>query len=112
MARVTHATLQDIREELSRGGVIEAPISSEGEHVSGYCDLETELVCINPLPELALAVCHEMTHRHWPRWGEKRVDRESRRVLSSMNDRDVASLVASYRRTRRKRRAVRVLTVD
>ncbi len=110
MARVTHATLADVQEELARDGIIEAPISSPGEHVSGYCDLETELVCINPLPELALAIAHEMTHRRWPRWGEKRVDRESRRVLSTMNDHDVAALVAAYRKRRHKQRRVRVLT--
>ena len=110
MARVTHATLQDVRDELARGGIIEAPISSKGEHVSGYCDLETELVCINPLPELALAVAHEMVHRRWPRWGEQRVDRESRCVLAHMNDHDVAALCAAYRRRRHKLRRVRVLT--
>lgn len=110
MARIIHATLADVREELARGGIIEAPIRAEGQHVSGYCDLETEMVCINPLPELALAVAHEMVHRRWPRWGEKRVEVESRRVLSMMNDQDVASLVAAYRRRRHKRRRVRVLT--
>lgn len=109
MARVTHATLADVREELARGGIIEAPIRAEGQHVSGYCDLETEMVCINPLPELALAVAHEMVHRRWPRWGEKRVDRESRRVLSMMNDHDVSALCASYRKRRHKLRRVRVL---
>ena len=112
MARVIHATLADVQEELARGGIIEAPISSPGEHVSGYVDRATEMCCINPLPELALVVCHEMLHRKFVRWGERRVDVESRRVLSTMNDHDVSALVASYRKRRHKRRRVRVLTAD
>ena len=112
MARVTHATLSDVHDELARGGIIEAPISSPGEHVSGYCDRATELICGNPLPELALIVCHEMLHRKFVHWGEARVDWESRNVLAHMTDEDVSSLCTAYRRRRHKRRRVRVLTND
>ena len=109
MPRATHATLADVQDELARGGIVEAPISAPGMHVSGFCDGETEIVCINPLPELADTIIHECLHRRWPRWGEKRVRAETRRVMTTMTDDDVARLVRRYRRLRHKRRAVRVL---
>jgi hypothetical protein len=110
MARAQHVTLDDVREELARGGIVEAPISAPGEHVAGYCDRESGIVCINPAPELADSIIHELTHRRWPRWGEARVKAETRRLLSHMSDEDVSSLVTAYRRRRHKRRRVRVLT--
>jgi len=109
MARVVHATLDDVLAELARGGIIEAPISAPKMHVSGYCDRETKTVCVNPLPGLADTIIHELVHRRWPRWGEKRVYAETRRVMTTMSDDDVSRLVRRYRRLRHKRRAVRVI---
>jgi hypothetical protein len=109
MARIIHATLADVTAELARGGIIEAPISAPGQHVSGYCDRDTEIVCVNPLPELADTLIHELVHRRWPRWGETRVCAETRHVMGTMTDADVAALVRSYRRRRHKRWRVEVL---
>jgi hypothetical protein len=104
---MSHPTLGEIRDELARGGILEARIEAEGFHVSGLCDLDTGIITVNPLPELALCCIHELTHRLHPRWGEKRVDRESRWVLSHMTDGDVSALVSAYRKRRRKVRLVK-----
>jgi hypothetical protein len=111
MARVIHATLQDVRDELARGGIIEAPIESPKHdwHYSGYCDGPSELVVVNPSVETVKVLIHECLHRKFKRWTERRVERETSHVLSRMSNRDVADLFASYCRTRHRRKVIRVL---
>ena len=102
---MTHPTLDEIKTELARGGIVEAPISADGLHVAGCCDLVTGIVAVNPLPELADTIIHELTHRMHPRWGEKRVERETKWLMRRMGDADVAAVVRLYRRKAHKRRA-------
>lgn len=102
-----HLTLTELREELARGGIVEAENRDSGHHISGYCDHDTQVVVVNPRPELADTVLHELAHRRYPRWGETRVKFETLRLLSHMTDADVADLCRAYhRRARRLKRAV------
>lgn len=91
-------TLDELRDELGRGGIVEAEIRNPGSHISGYCDHDTQIVVVNPKPELTDTILHELMHRRWPRWGEARVRGETRRLLSTMTDADVAAFVRAYRR--------------
>lgn len=111
MARVIHATLQDVRDELARGGIIEAPIESPKHdwHYSGYCDGPSEIVVINPRVETVRIVIHECLHRKFKAWTEARVERETTRMLSLMSNKDVAAVFAAYCKKRHRRKSVRVL---
>ena len=107
---VRHATLDELRDELSRGGVLEAALRTKGWHLDGYCDGPNGAIVINPQPHLVRVVLHELLHRRFPRWGETRVEAESRRMLSHMTDADVSTFHRAYRRLARKCR--RPVTVD
>ena len=111
MARVTHATLQDVKDELARGGIVEALIESPTHdwHYSGYCDGPSEIVVISPHVETCRIIIHECLHRKFKAWREARVERETTRIISLMSNGDVAALYSSYCKKRHRRKRVRVL---
>lgn len=90
-ARVTYeALLKELRAELKKGGIVEAPLRAEGWHVDGLCDHEEGRVYVDPAPTITEILLHELLHRRFPRWGEKRVDKTAARLLRSMNSRQAS----------------------
>jgi hypothetical protein len=83
------ALLKELRHELRKGGIHEAPLKAKGWHLDGLCDHGKGAVYIDPAPNVVETVLHEVLHRRYPRWGEKRVDRTARKLLRSMNSRQV-----------------------
>lgn len=87
---VPHAALLKVlRDEFRRGGIHEAPLKATGWHLDGLCDHDKGAVYVDPAPSVTEALLHEVLHRRFPRWGEKRVDATARRLLRSMNSRQV-----------------------
>lgn len=93
-----HPTLDEIRAELRKGRIYEAAISEAGLHISGVCHSDGKIVVNKYSPELADTIAHELIHRMHPRWGEKRVHRETARLIRGMTETEVAALIKAYRR--------------
>ncbi len=87
--------------ELKRGGVTEAAIISNGSHVHGLCD--DQQVIVNPAPAIVEILLHELLHRRFPRWGERRVHRTAERLIYYMDTAAVRSWHRKYKRAARKR---------
>lgn len=99
--------LAELWTELGRGRVIEASITATDMHVDGLC-VFPDHVYVNPAPGIVLTLLHELTHRRWPQWSERRVDRESKAALASMSDADVRRWYRAYQKAKRvSRRTVR-----
>lgn len=112
MAKV-RPSLSEIVEEMERGGLLEGSIDTKGFHLAGYCDQATEVISIDPYPELCRAVLHELIHRKHKRLPEARVKEETARLLSSMNTAQVRQFCEDYQQVRRKtRRTIIVEKVD
>lgn len=87
---VLHADLLKVlRAELKKGGIHEATLTAKGWHLDGLCDHEKGAVYVDPAPNVVETVLHEVLHRRYPRWGERRVDRTAKQLLRSMTTRQV-----------------------
>ncbi len=98
----------ELTEEMSRGGIIEAVIEAPGEHVSGIC--EGQSIVINPVPEVVDTLLHELLHRRFPRWGEKRVRATTARLMYYMDSATMRQWYRRYNRAKRTRKTT--LSVD
>lgn len=98
--------LDDLYDELRRRKVWECPLRDPHWHLDGLCD--GDHIYIDPRPAILESVLHELLHRRKPRWGERRVISEARRLLSKMSDQDLACWWRRYQRVKRKGRPVEV----
>ena len=102
-------TLADLAVEFRKGKIVEALLVEPGYHVHGLCDFDSGAVVVNPQPHTVAVLLHELLHRRFPRWGEKRVERETARLVGQMTDADVATWYRDYRQAARKfKRPIRV----
>lgn len=81
--------LQILKVEFRKGGIHEAPLTAKGWHLDGMCDWEKGAVYVDPAPSVTEALLHEVLHRRYPRWGEKRVNTTARSLLRSMTSQQV-----------------------
>lgn len=95
--------LTELAEELARGKVYEATLQARTQIVYGLCDYETGAVIVDPVPHVVEVVLHELLHRRYPSWSERRVDREGRRLVSGMTRPQLVSWYRRYQRAKRKR---------
>jgi hypothetical protein len=99
---MTHGDLlKQLRAELKKGGIHEAPLKAKGWHLDGLCDHEKGAVYVDPAPTITEILLHELLHRLYPRWGEKRVDRTARQLLRGMTSRQVRWWAREYQHTKR-----------
>ena len=105
MARldVTHLRAE-LREELSKGRIIETSLREDGFVLDGLCDHGNQTVYIDPAPAVVETLIHELMHRRWPSWSETRVRVESQRVLGAMTPDEVRRWYRSYLARRKVRR--------
>jgi len=110
MARVRHPTIADVFAELANGKIVECAITHPKQRVYGLYDQNTGVIAVNRYPaDLADTLTHESLHRRYPKWGEKRIARETRYLMRRMSDDDVKNICRSYRRRAcRLRRTVRL----
>lgn len=87
MAATNDELLKLLRGDLRKGGIHEASLKAKGWHLDGMCDWDKGTVYVDPAPTVTETLLHEMLHRRYPRWGEKRVDLTAQRLLRSMNSR-------------------------
>lgn len=105
------ALMIELREEFGKGKVFEAQIASDGDMVEGLYEPSTGAVYVDPVPNVIDTLFHELLHRRYPRWGEKRVSDTAHRLVTAMSDDERRLWYAAYRRVAKKtKRPVRVET--
>jgi hypothetical protein len=93
--------LKELRAELKKGGIVEAPIRGKGWHLDGLFDPNKGEVYVDLDATITEILLHELLHRRFPRWGEKRVDKTANRLLRSMNSRQAAWWARQFRQRKR-----------
>lgn len=94
--------LDELERELKRGHIIEAHLVSEGEHVEGVCQGSTGMIVVDPAPSVVDTLLHELLHRRFPRWGERRVSQTANRLVKQMDHATVRKWYRKYRRAAKK----------
>lgn len=97
-------TVDDLWHEWDRGRFFECSLRSQRDQIDGI--QQGEDIYVDPRPAILETVIHEMLHRRYRRWGEKRVRRESQRLVLSMDESTKRRWYAAYRRVVRKRAPV------
>lgn len=99
---MTHAKLlAALKAELRKGQIYEAPLSSAYEHVDGMYDDATGRVYVNPAPQVAETLLHEVLHRRYPRWGEKRVTKTAKQLMHHMTARQAQWWYQQFKQIKR-----------
>lgn len=95
-----------LRQEFRRGRIHEAHLTpQDGEVLDGLCDHANGAVYVDPAPAVVSTLIHELIHRRFPRWGERRVLAMERRIQASMTPADVRRWYRRYQVARRKLKA-------
>jgi hypothetical protein len=93
--------LADLWDELAKGDVVEAFVTHDAMHLDGLCSYQTNTVYVNPATNTVLTLLHELMHRRWPKWSERKVARESTRVFCEMSDAEVKRWHRAYQKAKR-----------
>jgi hypothetical protein len=100
------AALDELHAELERGKVFECSLRDPKWHLDGFqCG---EAIYIDPRPAILETLLHELTHRRYPRRGERAVTKEARRLVGQMDEATKNKWMKAYQRTKRKSRPVEV----
>lgn len=91
---------------MSRGRIYEATIVSDDAHLEGQTDYEKQTITIDPKVSIVATLLHELLHRRYPTWSERRVTLEERRLMGTLTLQDVQTWYRRYKRAVRKRRPV------
>lgn len=105
-----HVTLEDLEDELAKGRVTEAELRDPTHHLDGFCDYSSRRVYVDPRPGVVEALRHELIHRRFPKWGERRVDAEAKRILGRMTDTTLTHWYRTYQETKRTRKRPKAVT--
>lgn len=98
--RPAHEMLGELEQELGRVRIVEAPIARDGRaHIEGLAESST--IWVNPRIAIVEVVLHELLHCRYPKWSEKRVNHEGRRLLMSLDDAGIAKWHRRYQRAKR-----------
>lgn len=101
-----HADLDDVWDELLRGRVYECSLRSSEFQMDGLQSGES--VYIDPRPAILETLIHELLHRRFPRWGERKVEREARWLVVQMDEATKRRWWRAYQKTKQKARPVDV----
>lgn len=95
--------LREVSDELSKGRIYEATIIDMTHHVEGLCDHDTAQITINPQVSVIDTLIHELLHRRYPSWTERRVRQETRRLIGNLTNQELGVWYRRYRRMVKKR---------
>jgi hypothetical protein len=98
--------LKEVTEELSKGRIYEATLVDPTHHLEGLCDPATQSITINPKVSIVDSLIHELLHRRYPTWSERRVLQETRHLMGFLSSHDIEVWYRRYRRAVKKRRPV------
>lgn len=86
------------KRRLHRLPIDEGFITAKRDHVAGLW--EGDRIVINEAVLIVATLLHEALHDLHPRWGEKRVERETFKLMETLSDRQVRGIHQTYRRRR------------
>lgn len=92
----------ELREEFSKGRIFRAAISSDGDVIEGLYEPSSGSVYVDPVPNVVDTLLHELLHRRFPRWGEKRVSETAHRLNTAMSDEERRHWYRAWQRTAKK----------
>lgn len=99
--------VDELAHELDRGWIYEATlITDDGWHLEGLFNPANQHITINPKVPIVSALLHELIHRRYPKWSERRVRMEEKRAMRLLSPHDIEIWHRRYRRAVRKRRPV------
>lgn len=68
--------------------------------IHGLADENVQAVMVNPAHTTLDTVIHELVHLCRPGWGEKRVEKETRRIMRTLSDQQVRRWYRKYERVK------------
>lgn len=92
------ASLDELWYELNRGRIYEAALRDPTWHLDGLQDGDT--IYVDPRPAILESLIHELLHRRYPRWGERTVSREARRLIGVMDEGVKTRWWTAYQKTK------------
>jgi hypothetical protein len=98
------ASLDDLLDELARGRIFECSLRDPNWHLDGL--QLGENIYIDPRPAVLETVIHELLHRRFQRWGERKVTRTARKLVAGMTESQKAHWWRAYAKVKRKGRPV------
>ncbi len=103
-----NALKAELWKELGEGNIFEAYIEDEAKRERIYGLSECDKVYLNHAPHVMDTLLHELTHRRFKRWSEKRVLLTASRIIATMDDAEVRRWHKRYQRVAKKGRTVKV----
>jgi hypothetical protein len=88
--------------EFGKGEIYEAPIVAKGGVCYGLMRPETQRVYVDPAPSTLDTLFHELLHRRYPRWGEKRVSQTATDLMLGLSDTEKRQWYRRYQQAARK----------
>lgn len=98
--------LEELVQEYERGRIYEATIVADDAHLEGQTDHAKQTITIDPKVSIVATLLHELLHRRYPLWSERRIAREERRLMGLLTLQDIQTWHRRYQRAVRKRRPV------
>lgn len=100
-----------ITAEFANGKIYEGSLRSDrtGEHLYGIVDVDRNEVIIDPRVCVVATLLHELIHRKFPEWSERRVQAAEQRALNAMSQQDIRTWYRRYRRAVKQTRPVDVI---
>lgn len=95
-------------EELKLGNVYECSIRDPEDREQVHGVQVGTRVYVDPRLGTIDTLCHELLHRRFPRWGERRVRLETLRLIKRMTDADKRRWWRAYQRVKRASRPLDV----
>lgn len=94
-------TLDDLWQELQRGKIYECALRDRHWHLDGLRDGDS--VFVDPSSTVVHTLLHELIHRRYPKWGERTVTRQARRLMSQLDEVGKRRWWRAYRRVKKTR---------
>jgi hypothetical protein len=99
--------LSELAHEMDRGLIYEATlVTDDGSQLEGLCNPDNQHITIDPKVSIVAVLFHELIHRRYPSWSERRVRSEEKKALLMLSKSDVQTWYRRYKRAVRKRRPV------
>lgn len=94
-----NALLVELGDELRKGNIYERPIPDSEKSVwEAFVNHSTGQIVIDPTQWFTEVLLHELLHRRYPRWGERRVLTTASRVMHGMSREERRSWCRAYKR--------------
>jgi len=78
--------------------IVEAFITGDTNKELVYGLMTERKIYVNPTVPTVEILIHELLHRLYPRWGEKRVQNETRRIVRLMDDSEMKKWHRAYKK--------------